>query len=666
MELKFALETFDADISKALESAAILQDMNHEELDMMPREELFLVSSFLLNVRQAASQVSDMLDTAKLLVQQRREAGTWRRLFLPRIRWRKWLNTGGEHDESIPVRDRRLMGQSTRSKDTLVKLNANTLRGSQKTRQDIEQQESPDPDSGHTINSNPQVTHRDGSTDIPITMRTRIALGALFDWIQDSDHLSYAFKLTIAAFLVSFPAFVPSLNSFYYERRGTWAGLQLIFVFDVAIGTSIYNAYVRAIGTTLGSLWGWAAYTAGNGNPYICAAMLFVGLIPSTYVQLGSQYSKAGMVTIVSMSVVALATEVQSVPDSSTNIFLNRWVAFLVGGVVALFVEVSVLPVKARTRLVEALTASIRYIGEMESCVGYGADSDMTLKDGFPADMNRRYHKASNQAKAALGHADTFLPFCASEPRFKGSFKPVAKVYEEMIFVLRQIVDKMDNMIQFRVSYGSGPLEELNPLIWRYRRNVIGAISLTIYAVQEALVTKYPLPQFIPSARLAHLRLVNKVREVVRQGAEAAGGEDAVKSEAIKRTLRRKYMSWNAASAALSEYIEYLEELVDLTKLLVGASEFRTGLLARPTLQEYAKITGHFVPPTELLPFKHSDDEHEKNEDHGSQLEKVPTANPDLPISLQRIQSRKQEAGLRKRQQIERQQIDSEATKLEH
>lgn len=41
-------------------------------------------------------------------------------------------------------------------------------------------------------------------------------------------------------------------------------------------------------------------------------------------------------------------------------------------------------------------------------------------------------------------------------------------------------------------------------------------------------------------------------------------------------------MSWNAASAAQAEIIEFLEELIELTKLLVGANEFRSGLLTRP------------------------------------------------------------------------------------
>lgn len=75
---------------------------------------------------------------------------------------------------------------------------------------------------------------------------------------------------------------------------------------------------LRGIGTTLGCLWGWAAWESYHGNRIVCTAMIFVGLIPATYVQLGTKYPKAGMVSIVSMCVVALATELETIPGKRT------------------------------------------------------------------------------------------------------------------------------------------------------------------------------------------------------------------------------------------------------------------------------------------------------------------------------------------------------------
>lgn len=43
-----------------------------------------------------------------------------------------------------------------------------------------------------------------------------------------------------------------------------------------------------------------------------------------------------------------------------------------------------------------------------------------------------------------------------------------ADAHGQIIFVLHQIVDRMDNLLQLRTAYGSGPLEELN--VSRHRR----------------------------------------------------------------------------------------------------------------------------------------------------------------------------------------------------
>ena len=52
--LEHAFVNFDADTSSALEGTAGQIDLQDHELDIMPREEVFLVSSFILNLRQAA------------------------------------------------------------------------------------------------------------------------------------------------------------------------------------------------------------------------------------------------------------------------------------------------------------------------------------------------------------------------------------------------------------------------------------------------------------------------------------------------------------------------------------------------------------------------------------------------------------------------------------
>ena len=55
-----ALQQFDEDSAFVLDGAASLHCSKDEEIDVMPREEVFLVSSFLLNVRQATYDTSTL------------------------------------------------------------------------------------------------------------------------------------------------------------------------------------------------------------------------------------------------------------------------------------------------------------------------------------------------------------------------------------------------------------------------------------------------------------------------------------------------------------------------------------------------------------------------------------------------------------------------------
>lgn len=596
-----AIRDFDRDSSLALEEAARLRDVQGNEHDVMPRMETFLVSSFLLNLRQAALHTADMLKHSRGLVDKYHRRNARRRLYFPKIKWRKWLTSGGEHDQfSLPEQGRK-DARSGKTLDEDEDMSSITSNDSLKTASSDEcNSASARNIATGTYSPMPQKQAR---TQRPLSYRMRHGTADFVEYMVQSEDVLYALKLTIAVFLVTWPSFIADWNYWYYINRGLWASLQLVLVTEVAIGSSVWVFVQRLAGTSLGCLWGWAAFSARDGNPYVTTVMLVLGILPSTYVQLGSKYIKAGMVSIISMCVVALSTEVQTVPGTATENFLKRFIAFLIGGVVALLVEVVILPVRARDRLVESLASSIKQIIEMEAGLAYGVEGEINVDPATP-EVSQRFDIAKGKAQGALTAAETFLPFCAQEPRLKGSFEHLALVYSEMLYVLHQIVDKMDNMLQIRKAYGSSVLEELNPQVYAYRRNVAGSITLILFSVHEALTTKLPLPQFLPSARLAHLRLVNRVREVVSTSnaihTKSDGTADesrpasrqSVSGETVKRMLEQKFLSWNAASAGQIEVIEYLEELIDLTKLLVGANEFRSGMLTRLTYREYVERIG--------------------------------------------------------------------------
>jgi hypothetical protein len=84
-------------------------------------------------------------------------------------------------------------------------------------------------------------------------------------------------------------------------------------------------------------------------------------------------------------------------------------VSFLIGGSVALLIELTVFPAKARNRLVESLAMSIHRIGDMEGCIAYGVEDGSS--DEFPPAVRRRFEKVSEKAKAALEAAETYCKY---------------------------------------------------------------------------------------------------------------------------------------------------------------------------------------------------------------------------------------------------------------
>lgn len=272
------------------------------------------------------------------------------------------------------------------------------------------------------------------------------------------------------------------------------------------------------------------------------------------------------------------------------EVFYKRLVAFIIGGVVAVLIEIFIYPVRARDRLVDSLSSAVVHVQNMQAVIAVGIDHPE--RPNFRSrKLYARFKRAREKAQSCLTAAETYLPSCLSEPRLKGSFKPLAPIYGEIIYVLHQITDRMNSVVQLRREYGSSILEDLNPRVYAYRRNVMGSCNLILFSVHEALTTWLPLPQFLPSARLAQLRLINRVREVLdsesTKGSTSAlrrfvAGRLELDESTASIITERKFLSWNASTAGQMEIIEYLEELTDLVKLLVGVNAFRRGMLETP------------------------------------------------------------------------------------
>ncbi|KAL7922354.1 hypothetical protein ACQKWADRAFT_87084 [Trichoderma austrokoningii] len=624
-----ALALFDQQSTEQLKLVAMQE--TGQLLDFMPRMETFLISSFLLAFRQASAHILNMLRHARYLVEQRQRRNDRLRIWIPHLSsLRKWLRTTGERDVMVLPEGAR---QAARRGDLAGRPSVSQPKdGSAASLEDDEQQVGDritDEEAGSTTTSrylkalksrkakskkkrkkgqaekHRRPEHERKKKDAPgnwiLKLRGKAADG--LEWAQDSDDLAYALRMSFAIFLVSFPAFVPSWNQWYGDVHGVWAPLQLLFIFEVVIGTSMVTFIVRMVGLVLGCTAGYVSFLIAGGSRAITVVVLAFSLLPWAYIQVATKYVKAGAAAIISINVVALASENSTEP--AVQVYFKRLIAFLVGAVVATLVEMSVSPVRARDRLVESLSACVHHIQGMQGAIAVGVDEPEFL-DPRGLKQHRNFDQLREKAQASLAAAETFLPFCSSEPRLKGAFKKLAPIYTEIVYVLHQIIDRMDNVVQLRAAYGSSVLEVLNPQVYTYRRSMVASCTLMLFAVNEALSTWLPLPQFIPSARLAHLRLIHRVRKIITSQpssvpvtptvshvshSKSEGEYDDLASERVARLItKHNFLSWNASTAGQMEIIEYLEELVELVKMLVGVNAFRSGMLEKPKYQHYAQM----------------------------------------------------------------------------
>lgn len=614
-----AIANFDASCSMELRRSGM--DKSGYSTDFMPRMETFLISSFVLSLRQAAKYVLEMLRHVRQTVEQRQARNDRATIWFPKhVDIRQWLITGGESDGFVlpeAARKEVRRGKSTTGHKSKIKTN--------QSNKDTKTQppKGKDEEKGIRFAEPVLQTREDRNAEQPQEkgqsqpqkrskiLKIRGMAADVLEWTQDSEHIKYAFKLTIAILLLSWPAFVESQAGWYGSYRGIWAPMQLFLVFEVAIGTSFHVFFIRLCGVVAGSAFGFASALVGSKSLIAMVFFLIIGIMPSFYVQLGTRYVKAGMISTVTMVVVALCKLLAIISDildiltvlaavngsePAYHYFYKRLCAFIVGGTTALLIELILYPVRARDRLVESVAASVKQVQNMQAAMAVGLDEP--IKPDFRnSDLNKRFRRATNKARGALAAAETFLPFSVTEPRLKGDFKPLVPVYKEIFYVLHQIIDRMENVVMLRREYGSSILEDLNPQVHAYRRNVAASIMLTLFTVYEAFITWTPLPQFIPSSRLAQLRLVNHVREILasKSGTQTPAGESSsvfdengeLAAQVAYLITQKRFLSWNASTSGQMEIIEYLEELVQLVKILVGVNDFRSGLLKTPTLSNY-------------------------------------------------------------------------------
>jgi len=172
-----------------------------------------------------------MLRHSRELVDRHNQRGGRRRVYAPHIKWSKWLYSGGAEDEAMPTPARKANRES--SSDALDDdedgANSSDSKRSllgERSQDDIEN----NAESKETFadGAQKQALKSKSSTSKGTTpyenqsfsLRLRGQAADASEWIRSSEDVLYAMKLAVALFLVLWPAFVASWNTWYSLNRG--------------------------------------------------------------------------------------------------------------------------------------------------------------------------------------------------------------------------------------------------------------------------------------------------------------------------------------------------------------------------------------------------------------------------------------------------------------
>lgn len=578
-----------------------LDNLNTEYDDYLsPNDNMFLLSSFLMNLKETANAVCNMMKETKAIYEYRIEQE--KKGIFGRKVWFSFLTSTDQ-----------LKGWFTANSNDIANANETaTLNGDTQSKIYLGDDARPRRRSISAESAaldNKSVEKEEPKEHPHINYIDQIVVNILSIYEKYKPHFRFGFQITVGLMVASFPMFIPKAREWYVDIRGTWIGFVCILVLEPQVGSTFFVFFLRGVGVVSGAAWGYLSYVAAinQTNPYLETVVTVFGAIPGYYYFLGTPYVKAAIIGIISIYIVLLSAVLPSdIGGSILENFGKRCLAMIYGGAVALICQIIIFPIKARDELIYEVSDAVGIIAKLQLVYAVGLDGEDT-KLSMTNERYDTYTRLSATAKSALTRADAYRGSARKEPRLKGNYKDIERVFFEIIFILREVLDRMDNIVLLRRVYGSAIIEEFNSIVYPYRRQVMSSINNTLRAVQYALMTKAPLPQFLPSAKIAQQRLIKQVREVVqekypnvkRHVHESSDSESDTEifvefnhrkpqNPHHEHLLKEKFLSWNATSAATEEVIDYIEELLELTKVLVGVHEFKYGFLSRSLYSDYA------------------------------------------------------------------------------
>ncbi|OBA25686.1 hypothetical protein HANVADRAFT_53746 [Hanseniaspora valbyensis NRRL Y-1626] len=314
----------------------------------------------------------------------------------------------------------------------------------------------------------------------------------------------------------------------------------------------------------------------------------FFFAIPGFHFFLGTpRYLKSAIIYIITIYVVFDASMKN---DDIKQNFAKRCFA-CVGGVVALIVQNVIFPLRCRLGLFKELGFSINAISQLLAICFPGVESS-TERIEISEENHLKFAKIVSEIDHSLEKIQEFKTFVKHEPKLKGEYQPIDPLFNDCIRILKALLERCELIESLKYTAGNEMLSTLQkePKIFKHRQTTIISLMNNLQIASLSLRNKTPLPPNMLSSRIAHRKMTNSIKEIFDDSTIPKPQSHSM----VRRTssqiyqqytvtfLKDKLLAWNSVNSQLSEIIEFSEELIKINLQLCGCNLFRYGFLSRP------------------------------------------------------------------------------------
>ncbi|KAJ9477356.1 putative membrane protein [Pseudozyma hubeiensis] len=346
-------------------------------------------------------------------------------------------------------------------------------------------------------------------------LHCRVALSNIVTTLRHSRHIKFGFKLTAGIVLLTLPAWLPPSDSkrWWYDKRGQWMAISYLFCLETSTGASIRTSLFRILGTIFGSLLGLLISEVSRRNPYALAFLLSLASIPPSYLMLFTRFQGVGVVMGLTLPIVALIPQ-EDAGQSVAYVAWNRGYMILLGIIAALLVNLFVWPIHARLELVRRISLITSKLQSL-----YLSLSRQMLLGGLTSShkSNAAFEELEGNIEFRIGQARGLVDIMKIEV----SLKPKrTRVLSELLDQLERIHELLLGLRRCREHGLRSVRQHAVVNVLELRQSFIAAVLLVLWTTGQALQTKAPLPQCLPSPRLALEELTEAVAEQLRDMVE--------------------------------------------------------------------------------------------------------------------------------------------------